>query len=123
MGNNVSLCEAPPAEATAVEEEVAADPAEEAPAEEEEAPAEEEEAPAPEVKVGSVPLDYRFPAVNQARTCYTHYNEFYKCIEEGKDENSEECKYHKRFYRAICPNEWVENWDGLREEGNWYGKY
>ena len=31
----------------------------------------------PQVK--TVPYDPRFPATNQARNCYTRYNEFYKC--------------------------------------------
>lgn len=31
------------------------------------------------LQVKTVPYDPRFPATNQARNCYTRYNEFYKC--------------------------------------------
>lgn len=30
-------------------------------------------------QVKTAPYDPRFPATNQARNCYTRYNEFYKC--------------------------------------------
>lgn len=30
-------------------------------------------------QVKTVPYDPRFPATNQARNCYTRYNEYYKC--------------------------------------------
>lgn len=30
-------------------------------------------------QVETVPYDFRFPGINQARNCYTRYNEFYKC--------------------------------------------
>ena len=32
------------------------------------------------VQIATVPYDPRFPATNQARNCYTRYNEYYKCI-------------------------------------------
>jgi hypothetical protein len=25
--------------------------------------------------------------------------------------------------RSICPDEWLTNWEELREAGNWFGKY
>lgn len=28
----------------------------------------------------TAPIDFRFPSTNQARTCYTHYNEYYKYV-------------------------------------------
>lgn len=121
MGNSVSYCEAvaePEAPAAAAE---VVEAAEEVVAVEEE-PEPEPEAPQANVKVGTAPLDFRFPSVNQARTCYTHYNEYYKCINE-KGDGSDECKYHKKFVNSICPNEWVENWEELRSDGRWFGKY
>ena len=30
------------------------------------------------MQVETVPYDFRFPGVNQARNCYTRYNEYYK---------------------------------------------
>ena len=32
------------------------------------------------MQIATVPYDPRFPATNQARNCYTRYNEYYKCI-------------------------------------------
>jgi cytochrome c oxidase subunit 6b len=74
------------------------------------------------VQVKTVPYDPRFPATNQARNCYTRYNEFYKCVAE-KGEDAPECKFYQRAYRSLCPSEWVEGWNTAREEGNWFGKY
>jgi len=53
-----------------------------------------------------VPYDPRFPATNQARNCYTRYNEYYKCIAD-KDEDAPDCKFYQKAYRSICPSEWV----------------
>jgi len=41
--------------------------------------AEEDEEPKFEVVVATAPHDPRFPSTNQARHCYTRYNEFYRC--------------------------------------------
>lgn len=65
----------------------------------------------------------------------------HRCVAE-KGEDSTDCAYHKRFYRSICPDEWVrvvvraqqrmlttthkpqlEKWEELRSEDNWFGKY
>ena len=54
----------------------------------------------------------RFPATNQARNCYTRYNEYYKCIAD-KDEDSPDCKFYQKAYRSICPSEWVRMRQGL----------
>ena len=54
----------------------------------------------------------------QARTCYTRYNEFYKC-KALKDEDDPECKMHQRAYRTLCPGDWVEKWNEQRDEGTW----
>ena len=32
------------------------------------------------LQVKTVPYDPRFPATNQARNCYTRYNEYYKWV-------------------------------------------
>ena len=74
MGNSMSVyCE---------EEAVLEEPTEEVPEAEEpveeEAQEEEEEEPAVEIKLETAPYDSRFPTMNQARHCYTRYNEFHK---------------------------------------------
>lgn len=57
-----------------------------------------------------------------ARQCYTLYNEYHKCLKQ-RGEGSKECDTYARNYRSICPQEWIENWNTLREEGRWFGKY
>ncbi|GMH32526.1 hypothetical protein BSKO_00360 [Bryopsis sp. KO-2023] len=123
MGNNVSYCDSDaPAPAAAAEQAVEA--VVETPVVEE-AP-EEEEPAAPEIKLWTAPTDRRFPSTNQARNCYTRYNEFYKCIKEkGEDAESYEgtCTFYKKCYESLCPTEWIERWEEQREEGTWPGKY
>ena len=70
----------------------------------------------------TTPFDARFPQTNQAKHGYTRYNEFYKCQAEN-GEGAEECEPLGKFYRAICPQEWVEKWNEQREEGTWAGRY
>ena len=98
------------------EEEEAGEPGK---AEEEE---EEEEAPPPEVKIESAPFDVRFPGTNQARHCYTRYNEYHKCVSEN-GEDDERCSLFQKAYRSICPGEWVERWNEQRDNGTWPGRW
>jgi cytochrome c oxidase subunit 6b len=35
---------------------------------------------APVLQVKTSPFDPRFPTTNQAKNCYTRYNEFHKCV-------------------------------------------
>lgn len=67
-------------------------------------------------------IDVRFPSTNQARTCYTRYNEYYKC-KQLKGEDSEECGKFRAAAMSICPMDWVEKWEEQRAEGRWPGKY
>ncbi|KAG0583924.1 hypothetical protein M758_3G175800 [Ceratodon purpureus] len=83
------------------EEEQAAEETEEAP--------EEEEEEKPKITVDDIktaPMDFRFPTTNQAKHCYTRYNEFHKCAAE-KGEDAKECQKYARYYRSLCPGEWV----------------
>ena len=50
------------------------------------------------------------------------YNEYYKCKGQ-KGEDNEECEVYKRAALSMCPMDWIEKWEDLREEGNWPGKY
>ena len=70
----------------------------------------------------TTPFDPRFPQTNQAKHCYTRYNEFHKCQAEN-GEGAEECEPLAKFYRSICPTEWTEKWNEEREEGTWPGRY
>jgi len=84
--------------------------------------AEEEEEPQVEVKLGTAPYDSRFTTTNQARHCYTRYNEFHKCAAE-KGEEAEDCKFFQKAYRSMCPSIWVEKWNEERESGTFAGRY
>ncbi|EIE22321.1 cytochrome c oxidase subunit H, partial [Coccomyxa subellipsoidea C-169] len=66
--------------------------------------------------------DPRFPSTNQARHCYTRYNEYHRCVAQ-KGEEDPECSVFQRAYRSICPGEWLERWNEARENGNWPGRY
>jgi len=73
-------------------------------------------------EIVTAPYDPRFPATNQARHCFIRYNEYYKCLyERGRED--ERCKFYSRAYQSLCPQEWVEEWEELREQGLWMGKY
>ena len=56
------------------------------------------------LQVKSAPYDHRFPSTNQARHCYTRYNEFHKCAAEKSED---ECHFYQKAYRSVCPNDWV----------------
>lgn len=70
---------------------------------------EQEEEKAPEIKVETTPNDRRFVTTNQARHCYTRYQEYHRCAAE-KGEDSPDCSFFQRAYRSICPSEWVEKY-------------
>ncbi|KAG0554791.1 hypothetical protein M758_12G122200 [Ceratodon purpureus] len=89
----------------------------------EDAPEEEEEKPKITVDdIKTAPMDFRFPTTNQAKHCYTRYNEFHKCAAE-KGEDAKECQKYARYYRSLCPGEWVDKWNEERENGNYAGRY
>eukprot|EP00775_Hariotina_reticulata_P010868 gene10869-11022_t len=73
-------------------------------------------------EVVTAPYDPRFPTTNQSRHCFIRYNEFYKCkFERGSDDKR--CQFYKRAYESLCPPDWVEEWEELRAQGLWFGKY
>lgn len=130
MGNQVSYCEGAPSESAPKK------PAKVLSAEEVEAVKEEliQEYIA---KLGSdddvenslvvptivtAPEDPRFPATNQARHCFVRYNEYHKCLFERAEEDAR-CKFYKRAYESMCPAQWVEEWQELRDNGLWPGRY
>jgi cytochrome c oxidase subunit 6b len=84
---------------------------------------EEEEKPKITVEdVKTAPMDYRFPTTNQAKHCYTRYNEFHKCASE-KGDDARECKKYAKYYRSLCPGDWVDKWNEERENGTFPGRY
>lgn len=67
----------------------------------------DEEAGEEEIVVETAPYDVRIPSQNQAKYCFTKYEEFYKCKSE-KGDDSEDCVPYKRAFRSFCPTEWVD---------------
>mmetsp|Transcript_384 Transcript_384/g.984 ORF Transcript_384/g.984 Transcript_384/m.984 type:complete len:120 (+) Transcript_384:112-471(+) len=119
MGSNLSHCQE---EEDPVVDEV---PSIEVPSEEPAAVEPELEAVTEEpvmVEVKTPPPDLRFPTTNQARHCYTRYNEYHKCVKE-KGEGSDDCTFYQKAYWSLCPNEWVTKWNEEREAGTFPGKY
>ena len=60
--------------------------------------------------------------MNQAKNCWTKYEEFYKCSGEKGAEDAK-CISYKKAYRSLCPNEWWEQWEELRSEEKFFGKW
>lgn len=81
-----------------------------------------------EIALSTAPRDPKFPSVNQAKYCFYLYNlvrhshmaqtpmtindrqmppsscvQYYKCLNENGEDNSE-CHDYKRRYRSVCPD-------------------
>ncbi|KAI4307424.1 hypothetical protein L6164_030615 [Bauhinia variegata] len=74
----------------------------------------------PEIKLETAPADFRFPTTNQTRHCFTRYVEYHRCI-AAKGEGAPECEKFAKYYRALCPGEWIERWNEQRENGTFPG--
>ncbi|XP_021841097.1 cytochrome c oxidase subunit 6b-3-like [Spinacia oleracea] len=82
----------------------------------------EDEVPQPnvEIELKTAPGDWRFPVQNQTRHCYTRYLEYHRCIKEkGKDDPA--CEKFARYYRSLCPLEWIQRWNEQVEQGTFPG--
>ncbi|XAR62135.1 Cytochrome-c oxidase [Bertholletia excelsa] len=87
-------------------------------AEEESEAQEVEDAPA--IKIETAPADFRFPTTNQTRHCFTRYVEYHRCL-AAKGESAPECNKFAKYYRSLCPGEWIERWNEQRENGTFPG--
>ncbi|KAA0065134.1 hypothetical protein IC582_006405 [Cucumis melo] len=74
----------------------------------------------PEIKLETAPVDFRFPTTNQTRHCFTRYIEYHRCT-QAKGEGAPECEKFAKYYRSLCPSEWVEKWNEQRENGTFPG--
>ncbi|XP_010483320.1 PREDICTED: cytochrome c oxidase subunit 6b-2-like [Camelina sativa] len=72
------------------------------------------------IELKTAPADFRFPTTNQTRHCFTRYIEFHRCT-TAKGEESNDCERFAKYYRALCPGEWVEKWNEQRESGTFPG--
>ncbi|CAI9116249.1 OLC1v1017345C1 [Oldenlandia corymbosa var. corymbosa] len=82
--------------------------------------AEAAEDDAPKIKLETAPADFRFPTTNQTRHCFTRYVEYHRCI-AAKGDDAPECQKFAKYYRALCPGEWVDRWNEQRENGTFPG--
>ena len=87
---------------------------------EQEASGDQDAEETPEIKLETAPADFRFPTTNQTRHCFTRYVEFHRCI-AAKGEGASECDKFAKYYRALCPGEWVDRWNEQRENGTFPG--
>ncbi|WOG96834.1 hypothetical protein DCAR_0416171 [Daucus carota subsp. sativus] len=69
-----------------------------------------------EIELKTAPADFRFPTTNQSRHCFTRYIEFHRCL-AAKGDGSAECEKFAKYYRSLCPGEWVDRWNEQRENG------
>ncbi|KAK8642760.1 hypothetical protein V6N13_012092 [Hibiscus sabdariffa] len=74
----------------------------------------------PEIKLETAPADFRFPTTNQTRHCFTRYIEYHRCV-AAKGEGAPECDKFAKYYRALCPGEWIDRWNEQRENGTFPG--
>ncbi|KAH0942128.1 hypothetical protein HID58_001765 [Brassica napus] len=73
-----------------------------------------------QIELKTAPADFRFPTTNQTRHCFTRYIEFHRCT-TAKGEDSNDCERFAKYYRALCPGEWVDKWNEQRETGTFPG--
>ncbi|KAJ8471215.1 hypothetical protein OPV22_025558 [Ensete ventricosum] len=74
----------------------------------------------PVIKIETAPADFRFPTTNQTRHCFTRYIEYHRCI-AAKGEGAPECDKFAKYYRSLCPSEWIERWNEQRANGTFPG--
>ncbi|XP_021720000.1 cytochrome c oxidase subunit 6b-1-like [Chenopodium quinoa] len=66
------------------------------------------------------PADFHFPTTNQTRHCLTRYIiianilSSFRCT-AAKGEDALECDKFAKFYRSLCPGEWIDRWNEPRE--------
>ncbi|RDY00554.1 Cytochrome c oxidase subunit 6b-1 [Mucuna pruriens] len=73
-----------------------------------------------EIKLETAPADFRFPTTNQTRHCFTRYVEYHRCV-AAKGEGAPECDKFAKYYRSLCPGEWIDRWNEQRENGTFPG--
>ncbi|TVU45453.1 hypothetical protein EJB05_04940, partial [Eragrostis curvula] len=61
----------------------------------------------PMIELRTAPTDFRFPTTNQTRHCYVRYLEYHRCLKGKDDEHRSECDKFQRWYRSLCPTDWV----------------
>jgi len=73
-----------------------------------------------QIEIKTAPADFRFPTTNQTRHCFTRYVEYHRCV-NAKGDDAGDCDKFAKYYRSLCPGEWVEKWNEQRENGTFPG--
>ncbi|KAH7277107.1 hypothetical protein KP509_39G034800 [Ceratopteris richardii] len=71
--------------------------------------------------IKTAPMDFRFPSTNQSKHCFTRFVEYHKCIRDRGDDAGPECDKYAKYFRSLCPDEWVERWNEQLETGSFAG--
>ncbi|XP_039019140.1 cytochrome c oxidase subunit 6b-2-like [Hibiscus syriacus] len=69
-----------------------------------------------QIELKTAPADFRFPTTNQTRHCFSRFIEFNRCL-AAKGKGSNQCERFAKYYRSLCPGEWIEKWNEQRENG------
>ncbi|KAI4976487.1 hypothetical protein ZWY2020_050094 [Hordeum vulgare] len=72
------------------------------------------------IEIKTTHADFRFPTTNQTRHCFTRYVEFHRCV-SAKGDEAAECDKFAKYYRSLCPAEWVDKWNEQRENETFIG--
>ena len=48
------------------------------------------------------------------RNCWQNYVDFYRCV-NLRGEDYKPCQFFHKNFIAMCPEDWVDNWDEQRE--------
>mmetsp|Transcript_11516 Transcript_11516/g.21121 ORF Transcript_11516/g.21121 Transcript_11516/m.21121 type:complete len:125 (-) Transcript_11516:200-574(-) len=61
------------------------------------------------------PMDLRFiSSQNQAKNCWTAYNEMLKCMKENGDDSAK-CTVYSKAAFTMCPRDWLAAWKEARQ--------
>mmetsp|Transcript_24530 Transcript_24530/g.34279 ORF Transcript_24530/g.34279 Transcript_24530/m.34279 type:complete len:110 (-) Transcript_24530:135-464(-) len=65
-------------------------------------------------KLQTAAIDLRFiSSQNQAKNCWTAYNEMLKC-QKDNGEDASKCLIFKKAAFSLCPNDWLDAWKEAR---------
>ncbi|XP_047343810.1 cytochrome c oxidase assembly factor 6 homolog isoform X2 [Vespa velutina] len=54
-----------------------------------------------------------FPNKEDRLICWSHRDEYWKCLDEAKSET--DCNEFRKKYEQFCPSQWVKHFDRKRE--------
>ncbi|XP_044947242.1 cytochrome c oxidase subunit 6b-3-like [Hordeum vulgare subsp. vulgare] len=73
-----------------------------------------------QIEIKTTPADFCFPTTNHTRHYFTRYVEFHRCV-SAKGDEAAKCEKFAKYYRSLCPAEWVDKWNEQRENETFIG--